>query len=332
LSLTYDNPHSPWTAGIGRLFIPWANSLNTMDGFYLGRRIGKQTVGVFGGTNPDPTSWNYDKDRQTAGAFVNVVRGDFDSLRINSTTGIAVSQLHWNSDRQFAFFENGLFYKNYLSIYSDIEADLLSHAHNDGSSKIVLSRSYFTLRFQPHKVISFDLNENYFRNIPTFDTRLIGTGLLDKFLFQGLSGGFRLSLPQHLSVFGNAGRSSRTGDLKPAWNYLAGISHANILNSGIRAEYRYSRFNTSFGEGTYQTAILNRQMRERLTFEVQAGQQEIQSAYAAQRRARFAGGTVDWYIGRNYFVGIGVTIYRGQVQEYNQYFINVSYRFDNRGK
>ena len=42
---------------------------------------------------------------------------------------------------------------------------------------------------------SVDVNNNYFRGVPTFDERLIGTGLLDKMLFQGWSGGFRLELP-----------------------------------------------------------------------------------------------------------------------------------------
>jgi hypothetical protein len=330
LSLTYDNPHSNWVASVGRLLIPWASSLNTMDGFYAGRRFGKQTVGVFGGTNPDPTSWDYDKNRQTAGVFVNIDRGSFESSRVSSTSGLAVSRIRWDPDRQFAFFENRYFYKTNLSIYSNIEADLLSRAQNDGNRKVVLSRSYLTIRFQPHKVISFDLNENYYRNIPTFDTRLIGTGLLDRFLFQGLSGGFRLALPCRSGIYANTGRSSRTGDRRPQWNYLGGAWMGDVLHTGIRAEYRLSRFDTSFGRGTYQTAILNREIGEGLRFEVQLGQQAVQSSFTAQRRARFANGNIDWYIGKNYFIGVGVTAYRGHTQDYNQYFINLSYRFDNR--
>jgi hypothetical protein len=64
LSLTYDSPQSRWVAGVGRLFIPWASSLNTMDGFYVGRRIGEGTVGFFGGTNPE----QFRKFRQASSA------------------------------------------------------------------------------------------------------------------------------------------------------------------------------------------------------------------------------------------------------------------------
>lgn len=329
-SLNYDNPGSRWVAGVGRLYVPWASSLSTIDGFYLGRRLGQSTVGVFGGTTPDPSSWNYDSARRLAGVFVNFERGSFENLRFTSTTGVALSWIQWRPDRQFGFFENGIFYKQYFSIYSNVEADLLPDAQNPDRKKATLSRSYLTLRLQPHKTISFDINESYFRNIPTFDSRLIGTGLVDKFLFQGLSGGFRLELPYHFSVFANTGRSSRTGDQRPAWNYLGGASASDILHSGVRAEYRYSRFDGSFGKGNYQTISISRVLGEGFRFEVQGGQQDLESKLTSQSRARFINGNIDWYLAKNYFLGVGLTVYRGQAQNYSQYFFNFGYRFDNR--
>jgi hypothetical protein len=330
LSINYDNPGSRWVAGGGRLYVPWVSSLSTIDGFYMGRRFGKETVGIFGGTTPDPSSWNYNPDRMMTGAFVNVDRGSFESFRFTNTSGIALSWIHGNPDRQFGFFETGIFYNKFLSVYSNVEADLVTDSSGSDKQEVTLSRNYLTLRIQPHKVISFDVNESYFRNIPTFDPQLIGTGLVDKFLFQGLSGGFRLTLPYGLGLYANTGRSSRTGDRKPAWNYLAGASASNILNSRIRAEYRYSKFDNSFARGSYQSITAGRQFGERLRFEVQAGQQDVQSTFTAQKRSRFINGNMDWYISPHYFLGFGATLYRGETQHYNQYFINFGYRFSNR--
>jgi hypothetical protein len=328
LSLAYDNPNSRWAIGAGRLYVPWATSLETIDGFYLGRRFGKQTVGIFGGTNPDPTSWNYTPDRQSIGIFINFERGGFESLRIASTSGLAISRIKWKADRQFAFFENGIFYRQFLSIYSNIEADLLTSAKNPGGREAVFSRSYTTVRLQPHKIISFDLNENYFRDVPTFDSRLIGTGLLDKYLFQGLSVGFRLQLPQHFALFSNAGRSSRSGDTDASWNYLFGGAAGDVLHTGLQIEYRYSKFDSSFGQGTYQSVFARREVGERLRFELQAGHQAFSAAITAQNRARFVNGSAEWSVGRCCFLGFGTTIYRGDVQRYNQYFFNLGFRFD----
>ncbi|MEJ2246203.1 MAG: hypothetical protein P8Y80_09050 [Acidobacteriota bacterium] len=330
LNISYENPDSNWVFGAGRLYVPWASSLDTLDGFYLGRKLGMQTAGVFMGTAPDPTSWNYSPDRRMGGAFYNIKGGSFESFRFDSTSGIGLSWLQWRPERKFGFFENNFFYKRYVSIYSNIEADLLTGAQNNGSSEVVLSRSYFTVRLQPHKMVSFNMSHNYFKNIPTFDTRLIGTGLVDKFLFQGISVGFRLSLPHGLGLYANAGRSSRTGDSSASWNYLAGASASDILDSGVRLGFRFSRFDGSFGRGTYQSLSLSREIGEYFQFEVQGGQQDFKSLYTSQDRARFVNGTVDWLIGSRYFLGGGVTVYRRKVQDYNQYFFRLGYRFDNR--
>jgi hypothetical protein len=345
LSLDYENPNSHWVAGAGRLLVPWASSLDTLDGFYLGRRFEKVTAGIFGGTTPDPTSWNYNPNRQMAGAFVNYEHGSFDSLRFTSTSGFALTRVNWNPERQFGFFQNGLFYKRYLSIYSDMQFDLLNdpaNALNSPSSPatsanqsasehgLKLSRSYLTVRFQPLKQLSFDLSENYFRNIPTFDERLLSTGLLDKYLFQGLSGGFRLELPYKFGIYSTVGRSTRSGDEKPSWDYLVGLAIGKIANTGVRADLRYSRFNSSFGDGTYQSLTLSRELNESLQFDVQIGQQDASSVFTNQNRSRFLNGNLNWFFGKRYYLGMGMALYRGNAENYRQLFVTVGYRFDSR--
>ena len=60
IQLSYDNPNSSWVAGVGRLYLPWAVSLDTIDGGYVGRKVAQGvTGGVFFGSTPDQTSWHY---------------------------------------------------------------------------------------------------------------------------------------------------------------------------------------------------------------------------------------------------------------------------------
>ncbi|PYT64694.1 MAG: hypothetical protein DMG42_34000 [Acidobacteria bacterium] len=92
IGFTYQNPYSPVTLGVGRLFVPWAPSLSTIDGGYFGRKITKKvTVGFFGGSTPDPSSWSYNPNQHIAGALVNVEYGSFDHLRLYSTVGVALT-------------------------------------------------------------------------------------------------------------------------------------------------------------------------------------------------------------------------------------------------
>jgi len=329
LGLYYNNPESNWLIGAGRLYIPWATSLNTIDGGYFARKLNKHVIaGMFAGTTPDPTAWNFDPNRQIAGALVNFDYGSFDSLKTTFTAGVAVSRIHWRPDRQFAFFETNILFKRGFSLYHDLEVDEFNNEPgitNPGGKGV--SRSFLTLRYQPVHFITFEASHNYFRLLPTFDTRLIATGLLQQYLFQGLSGGVRLELPLRVGVYTSLGRSSATSDTKPSLNVMYGVSWANILGTGLRADARYTRFDSSFGTGDYQMLSLSREITDRLRVEFELGQQNFRSAFTTAGRSRFGSFTLDWYLHRHYWLGAGWTLYRGGTQDYDQMFVNLGYRF-----
>jgi len=329
LTLSYASPRSDWVAGFGRLYLPWAASLSTLDGGYVGRRLNKSiTTGLFAGSTPDPTSWNYNPDRRMAGVFVNYEGGSYEGFRYSSTTGVGVSRLVWKPEREFAFLENSFSFRRMFSLYHNLEADR-SHptVQRPTAAGTSVSRSFLTLRFEPARFVSFDLNHNYFRDFPTFDSRLVGTGLLDRMLFQGYSGGVRFNLPRRVAVFANLGRSSGTGESRPSWNQLYGVTAADIFRTGFRADAHYSHFDSAFGRGNYKSLWISRSLAETLRLEFQLGQQNFKSAITTQTQARFANGNVDWNFARHYFTGGGVTVYRGQSQNYLQTYVNAGYRF-----
>jgi hypothetical protein len=348
LGLFYSNPQSPWVAGMGRLFLPWAPSLSAIDGGYFGRKLSKSTtVGIFGGSTPDPSAWNYNPGQQIGGSFLNFETGSFDSTRFTSTVGLALTRIHWRREREFVFSETGFFYKRYLSIYHSMQADMVppdaippgtpgggatgggatGGTILGGNRSPAITQSFLTVRVQPNSRFSFDVSDNYFRNTPTFDPRLIGTGLVEKYLFEGISGGARVELPYKLSVYSSLGRSSRSGDAKPSWNQLYGVTLGKIWRTGIRADLRYSKFDSSFGRGTYEALSLSRQFGDNLRWEVQGGQQNFNSFLTQQNRARWVNSNLDWMVGSHYFLGAGFTFYRGAVQVYDQIFFTTGYRF-----
>jgi hypothetical protein len=327
IGLTYVNPNSRWTAGVGRLFLPWATSLDTIDGGYLGRKIGAHTIiGAFAGTTPDPASFDYNQDRRLAGAFVAVEAGSFDHVRFTSTEGVAVSAIEWREDRQFVFSENGLFYKRFLSIYHSAQADI--QRLPTGGTTEGLSRSFATLRLQPWSHFSIDVNHNYFRDVPTFDPSLVGTGLLDKFLFQGVSVGGRLELPGHISIYNNVGQSSSSADAHASLNQLYGLTLGRLWKTGLRGDIRYSKFNSSFGAGNYRAASLSRNFSEVVRIEVNAGQQVFLSSLGVPTNYRLLGSTVDLNVGGHYFIESAFNLQRSTQQNFDQWLTTLGYRFD----
>ncbi|MBI1353680.1 MAG: hypothetical protein GC160_04985 [Acidobacteria bacterium] len=329
VGLRYENPNSKNRIGVGRLLLPWASSLSTIDGGYYGRRLTKSTtVGAFGGTMPNPTAWNYDPNRQIAGVFSSFEKGSFEKVRYSGTLGAAHTRRSWRPERQFGFFQNTVSVQRRVSVYHNAEVDYRSQGRfGSMTSGPVLSRSYLTVRTQASDKVSFDVSHNYFRGVPTADTRLLGSGLLDDLLFQGLSAGMRVQLPERSAAYFQVGRSVRNSDTGASWNYMLGYTRGRLPWLGLRGDIRTSRFSSSFGSGRYHTLTLSRDLGDAFRFELQVGQQNFSGALTSQSRARFANGRVEWLFSRNYFVGLGLTGYRGQVQNYDQVFVDLGYRF-----
>ncbi len=331
LSMTYDNPNSPWVAGFGRMYLPWATSLDTLDGGYFGRRLGHSaTLGVFGGSTPDPTSWSYSPDRRIGGVFVNFEGGSYDSFRYTSTSGMALSTLKWKIDRPFVFFENGIYYKRYVAIYDSLQADSPVGYTAGGSPGAGIARNFLTVRYQPHERIEFDGNYTYLRDLPTFDPTLVGTTLLDKYLFQGFSGGVRLGVLKSVWVYTNLGKSNRSGDASNSLNELYGLTFDRLPWVHIRADGHYARFNSSFGNGSYSSVSLSRSLGDNFRLELLGGRQNFVSPLSSNTNAKFVTSNIEMNVGAHYFMQGGFTSNRGLTQSYDQWLFSIGYRFDSR--
>ena len=332
LELTYDNPNSHWVAAFGRLYLPWASSLDTIDGGYFGRKLSSTTTaGIFAASTPDPTSWSYNPDRRIGGAFVNFQGGSFEGTHYTSTSGLGIALLKSQIDRPFMFFENGIFYKLYLSVYHSLQAD-----SPRGNAAVAppgpgVSRSFLTVRLQPYSRVELDFNHTYFRDIPTFDPQLLGTGLLDKYLFQGFSAGARVEIVKNVWMYSTLGHSSRTGDTKASLNQLFGLTFGRLPWTDIRADLHYSHFNSAFGGGSYESVSLSRNFHENLRWEVLAGRQSFAS-FTSKTSSHFQTGNFEAALGPNYFIQSGYTWNRGALQNYDQWIVTFGYRLDSKSK
>jgi hypothetical protein len=328
LGLYYQNPDSIITMGIGRLYLPYAPSLSTIDGMYVGRRFNTRlTVGVFGGSTPDPTSWSYAPNQNIAGTFVNYEKGDFEHLRFDDTFGLAMTSIAWHIAREFAFAENTISVGHLFSIYNSLQIDAARTALGGATYGTGLTQSFSSVRFQPIPLLTFDLNHNYLRNLPTFDPVLISTGLLDQFLFQGLSGGVRVDLPHRIAISTDIGRSKSSTDAATSWNQMYGLTFGEIRNTGLQLDLRYTKFNSSFGQGDYQFISISRALGDRFHVQVQGGTQHLNSAFSTNSSSTFVTSTVDWTIGPRYFFEGLFSWNMGTAMNYQQTNFTFGYRF-----
>jgi hypothetical protein len=333
IGFTYDNPRSRFVAGVGRLYLPWATSLDVIDGGYGGLRFGKHvTAGLFAGTSPDPTSWSYNPERRIAGNFVNFTGGSYDDLHYSSTVGMGVSTLLWQIDRPFVFVENAITWKRFISIYQEMQADKPRGTPVAPSPAAGISRSYVTVRVQPFERLALDFNHNYFRDVPTYNLGLVGTGLLDTVLFQGFSAGARLETIRKIYLYTEVGRSTRSGDARSSLNQMYGITFARLWNTGLHADLHYAKFDSAYARGNYRAIALSRNFGESFQAQVQVGKQAFVSPFSADNGSKFVNASLETQLAAHYFLAGGYNLQRGLVQNYDQWYLSLGYRFDNHGK
>ncbi len=334
LQLYYNNPESKWLAGLGRLYLPWATSLDTIDGGYIGRRLARGVIaGGFAGSTPDPASWHYNPDQQIAGSFVNFEGGSYDRLHYSSTSGFALNMLRWSVDRPFGFFENELSYGKYFSVYHSLIVDSPQGLSTGGIKPGAgISRSYLALHVQLHPRISIDVYHNYFRDTPTAATQLVGTGIVDRLLYQGLNVGLRVEPVRHITFYTTLGQSGKTGDVRRSLNQMYGVTWSDIAHSGFRADLRYSKFDSSFARGDYRLFSLSHQLGDQMLWNAQFGTQSLNSPFTVNHGSFFFDTSIDTNLSKRTFLQSGYTIERGLALTYDQWYLSLGYRFDVREK
>ncbi len=331
MSLTYINPDSSWTAGIGRLYLPWASSLEVIDGGYLARLLSPGTlIGAFAGSTPDPTAWNYNPDRRIGGMFFNAHGGDYDSFRYSSTVGAGVDLIKWNVDRPFVFTENDISWKRFFSVYHSMQIDKPTANPTTPNVSAGVGQSFLSVQVHVLDHTTLELNDTYLRDIPTYDPTLVGTGLLDQYLFQGLTAGARIEFPLHITGYFSGGQSSNSTDASKSWNLQGGVTLSHIPKTGLQIDARYSQFNSAFAIGSYRTLTLSRTLADRFQLNLQGGTQAFTSSFTTNTSGWFANGYCDTNLGSRFFVETGYTTQRGGTDNYDQWTTTLGLRFDNR--
>ena len=303
MSLNYVNPQSHWTAGIGRLYLPWASSLEVIDGGYVARSMSATSiVGAFMGSTPDPTAWNYNPQRKLSGGFMNFHGGDWDNFRYSSTEGAGVELLGWSVDKPFLFSENDLSFKRVFSLYHSMQIDRPTANPGSPTINFGVGQSLLSLRVQANPRIEFELQDTYFRDVPTYDAALVGTGLLDRYLFQGVSGGSRIQLPRRVTGYFSVGRSNASSDKKDSWNTMYGASMSRIWKTELTVDARYSKFDSSFASGVYRTVSVSRDLSDRFRLSLQGGKQSFTSSLSKDSGDYFVNALMETNLGSRYFL------------------------------
>jgi hypothetical protein len=153
---------------------------------------------------------------------------------------------------------------------------------------------------------------------------------VDKLLYQGVSFGVRVEPVRHFFLYTTLGQSSKTGDTNRTLNQLYGFTWDEIGRTGLRADLRYSKFASSFGQGDYKVLTLSRHLGDRMMWDAQFGMQNLVSAFTVNNSSKFVDSSVDMNVTNHLFFQSGYTVVRGAQMNYNQWYTSLGYRFDSK--
>jgi len=159
-----------------------------------------------------------------AEAFLSAEGGSYDGVRYSSTAGFGKSfetvsyttttssgttTARYQNNRPFAFFENSVSYKRTFFDLQCLAGRSAQHKSRRGFSRRWHQPQFLTVRLQPFSRIEFSAKSHLLPGCSTFDPQLVGTGLLDKYLFSG----FRRrrahrSYQEHCGVYGSRPQQS----------------------------------------------------------------------------------------------------------------------------
>jgi len=101
----------------------------------------------------------------------------------------------------------------------------------------------------------------------------------------------------------------------------------DIVNTGLTLDMRYTKFNSAFGQGSYEFVSLSRTLAERFHVQIQGGMQHLTSAFSSNSDSKFVSSTVDWSIGPRYFFEGLFSWNMGTSMNYQQTNFTFGYRF-----
>jgi hypothetical protein len=96
----------------------------------------------------------------------------------------------------------------------------------------------------------------------------------------------------------------------------------------MRADLHYSKFDSSFGRGDYALLTLSRHLGDRMMWDLQLGNQRLNSAFTTNTTQHFVDTSFDMNLWGKSFIQSGYTVVRGDQMNYNQWYMSLGYRFD----
>jgi hypothetical protein len=312
----------------GRQFSPSLATVSVFDGVLADLNRASWSIGVFGGTQPDPISYGFSQEITEYGGFVQLHNRPQSNKHWSVTSGAVGSYQSGEVNREFAYLQ-ALFTGPRLSLFATQEVDFnRDWKILDGEDQFSFTSTYLHIGYRVSRGFSLRGGYDNRRNIRLYRDHITPETEFDDSFRRGTWVGFT-------QRFANRYRLGLDG--KTNSSETAGTANSYTLTLGAN---RISRANLSLNyRGTFLTNERLEGWLHSLNTSVSAGRRTRLSAIGGLREDTnlvdetlsqqlvWYGLAVDLSLGRHWFVQLSGERTEGRLEKNDQGYFSTTYRF-----
>jgi len=326
-SLSYSRPGSALRMTLGRQYLSAVTAVSLFDGALVELRSDRVAAGVFGGTEPAPSTLGFSSGVKDAGAFFQMYNRSGGTASWSLTAGGVGSYQDGASNREFGFLHASLSSRS-VSLQAMQELDYYRPWKvQQGESPWSLTSSYLSGSLRPTRWIMLNAAWDNRRRVRLYRDATDPALAFDDTYRQGVWGGVSLR-GRRVWVGGETRRSSGgpAGEAT-AWTTTGGIDRLTPL--ALRLSGRATWYRAPDLTGRLFTGRIGADPAEPLHVELQAGTRIEDSRLAgpANRHFTWWGGDLDVTLARSWYLSISGTREHGPDGTTTQLYTGATWRF-----
>jgi len=328
LALLWNAPGAPLRVTVGRQYATRVAALSLFDGVSVEINRPVVSVGVLGGTEPEPDLRGVSTEVQDYGGYLGLHNRPGALSTWMVTLGALGSYRAGHANREFAFLQAGLSTRA-VSLFASQELDYYRPWKVEAGepSPLSLTSSYASATFRLTRALSVYGGYDSRRNVRLYRVDTDPVTSFDDSYRRGAWGGFavtgrafRFGGDVRTSFGGSAGRAT-------AWSGTAAASRLTRL--GLAPSLRVTWYRSGQLDGRLYTLRCSAGPFGPLQFDLNSGLRSEHDPLAvpAHRRFTWAGADLDFGLGRSWFVLLSASHEVGPEGSTDQLYTGLTFRF-----
>ncbi len=328
-AILYGEDGSQYAMKAGRFTANSLSGIGYIDGVLVSvKAVNSVRVGLFGGTQPDLRSTDFQTEEVKSGLFASYSTPRSGTSNWNSTLALAGRYRAGEISREFIYEQLQYTSGSRIRFYENVEINLnRGWLKNAEGSSLTLSSLMSGLNWSPTPWLTSEISYSNRRNYFTLETRHIADSLFDDAVRQGVRSAVRARA--HSWFAGVGGNLRSTGpDYSAGSSYTVNGGSSNFLRTLTNLEVRWTHYNNEHSTGSQPVISIQRPIFSVVNCGIEIGQDRYQfKSSPLEVRNEWSRATLDWHLTKQVFGSAYVEARTEGDQTLHHFFVETGYRF-----